>query len=101
MGQPRTMYQVLRETARRFPHAPALRQPKVGDGPRDYVTYSWTDYLRAVEEIAAGLYSIGVARGEIVVLDSETRLEFYLSDFGVMACGAAAAAVAGCSAEAC
>jgi long-chain acyl-CoA synthetase len=46
-----------------------------------------------VEEIAAGLRSLGIGKGEIVALDSETRLEFYLADLGIMANASIAAAM--------
>jgi long-chain acyl-CoA synthetase len=85
----RTIYQVLEESAHAYGAAPALRQPADGD----YVTYSWIQYKRAVEEIAAGLRSLGIVKGDIVALNSETRLEFYLSDLGIMANGSIAAAM--------
>ena len=87
---PRTLYQVLEEAAARFGDAPALHQPQ-GDGV--YLTYSWNEYRRAAEEIAAGLRALGVGKGQVVALDSETRLEFYVADLGVLACGAIAAAL--------
>jgi long-chain acyl-CoA synthetase len=87
---PRTLYQVLEEAAARYGDAPALHQPQA-DGA--YLTYSWNEYRRAAEEIAAGLRALGVEKGQIVALDSETRLEFYLADLGILACGAIAAAL--------
>ena len=91
---PRTLYQVLEETAAQYGDAPALRQPIAGkDGQRDYLTYSWHQYKTAAEEIAAGLRSIGLRKGDVVALDSETRLEFYLADLGVLTAGAIAAAL--------
>jgi long-chain acyl-CoA synthetase len=87
----RTLYQVLRETAARYGNAPALRQPR--PGREDYVTYSWRDYQRAAEEIAAGLRALGAKRGDIIALNSETRLEFYLADLGVLTAGCVAAAL--------
>ena len=86
---PRTVYQVLEETARTYGDAPALRQPS-GNG---YLTYSWKEYRQAVEEIAAGLRTLGIGKGDIVALNSETRLEFYLADLGIMANGSIAAAL--------
>ena len=86
----RTLYQVLDQTARRFGDAPALRQPAPARG---YLTYSWNQYRRAAEEIAAGLRVLGVQKGDIVGLDSETRLEFYLADLGILTAGAVAAAL--------
>ena len=89
---PRTLYQVLEEAAARYGDAPALHQPQA-DGA--YLTYSWNEYRRAAQEIAAGLRALGVEKGQVVVLDSETRLEFYLADLGILACGAIAALIYG------
>ena len=81
---PRTLYQVLQETAQTYGDAPALHQPDP-HLPGGYLTYSWNQYRRAAEEIAAGLRSLGIAKGDIVALNSETRLQFYLADLGIMA----------------
>jgi long-chain acyl-CoA synthetase len=91
---PRTIYQVLEESAAQFGDAPALRQPSTGKGgQREYLTYSWNQYKTAAEEIAAGLRSIGIRKGDVVALDSETRLEFYLADLGILTAGSVAAAL--------
>ena len=91
---PRTIYQVLEESAAQFGDAQALRQPTTGqDGQREYLTYSWNQYKTAAEEIAAGLRSIGIRKGDVVALDSETRLEFYLADLGILTAGSVAAAL--------
>jgi long-chain acyl-CoA synthetase len=82
----RTLYQVLVETARAHGDAPALIQP--GSPP-----LSWNQYLQAVQEIAAGLRALGIGKGDIVALNSETRLEFYLADLGILANGSVAAAM--------
>ena len=66
-----------------------MRQP-LGEG---YLTYSWNQYLAAVWEVAAGLRSLGLGKGDVVALNSETRLEFYLADLGIMANGSIAAAL--------
>ena len=87
---PRTLYQVLCETAQEHGDSPALRQPLSGG---QYLTYSWNQYKRAAEEIAAGLGALGVRKGDVVALDSETRLEFYLADLGIVANGSIAAAL--------
>jgi long-chain acyl-CoA synthetase len=89
----RTVYQVLSETARQFGDAAALYQPHTENGKRTVRVYSWIEYLRAAEEIASGLRSIGIGKGDIVALDSETRAEFYLADIGIMTNGSVAAAV--------
>src|SRR5215469_8398583 len=85
----RTLYRVLLETARRYGDAPALRQPQ----GTDYLIYSWNQYRQAAEEIAAGLRCLGIEKGDIVALDSETRLEFYLADLGILTNGSIAAAL--------
>ncbi|MBM3747094.1 MAG: AMP-binding protein, partial [Acidobacteria bacterium] len=66
----RTMFQVLEEAARQYGDAPALYQPTGGD-PK-YCVYSWKDYRRAAEEIAAGLLRMGIRRGDFVALVSTT-----------------------------
>ena len=85
----RTLYQVLTESARVHGDAPALRQPK----GHEYVTLSWNQYKEAAQEIAAGLHSLGIGKGDIVALNSETRLEFYLADLGIYTNGSIAAAM--------
>lgn len=85
----RTLYQVLSETAAVYGDLPALHQPN-GSG---YVTYTWKEYLRAAEEIAAGLNALGIGKGQVVALSSETRLEFYLADLGTLTNGSIAAAL--------
>jgi long-chain acyl-CoA synthetase len=86
----RTMYSVLEDTARTHGDAPALHQPA---GKGKYKTYSWSEYDQAVREIACGLRRLGIGKGDIVALHSETRAEFYLADLGIMANGSIAAAL--------
>ena len=89
----RTIYRVLEATAAEHGGRAALYQPRTGDGQREYEAYTWSEYKRAVEEIAAGLRDLGVRKGDFVALDSETRLEFYLADVGIMTAGGIAAAL--------
>jgi long-chain acyl-CoA synthetase len=84
------MYAVLEETARKLGNTPALHQP-IGKGK--YQTYTWLEYQRAAEEIACGLRQLGIEKGDVVALHSETRAEFYLADLGVLANGSIAAAL--------
>lgn len=86
---PRTLFQVLEDTANTHGEAPALHQPISGG----YTTCSWNEYRSAALEIAAGLRTLGIGKGDVVVLDSETRLEFYLADLGILANGSIAAAL--------
>ncbi len=86
----RTVYAVLEDTANAHGTAPALHQP-IGKG--EYQTYTWAQYRDAVQEITCGLRGLGIAKGEIVAIHSETRAEFYLVDLGIMAAGAVSAAL--------
>lgn len=86
----RTIHRLLKQSEATWGHAPALHQP-TGQGA--YKTYSWIDYRRIAEQVAAGLRTLGVTRGDIAGLASETRAEFYLADVGIMTNGSIAAAV--------
>ncbi len=89
----RTVFTVLAETAKQYGDAIALYQPtgsKTGNG---YRTYSWNEWLRSSREIALGLRSLGLKKGEIVCVLSETRAEFYLVDLGIMGAAAVSAAL--------
>ena len=86
----RTVYTMLEETAAGHPGKPALHQP-LGGGK--YRTYTWAEFRDRVRWTAVGLNTIGVATGDMVALQSETRAEFYFADLGVMAAGAVAAAL--------
>ena len=92
--KPRTVFTVLDEAASRWGDAPALHQPIPGAPPeKKYQTWSWVEYRRAAEEVACGLRSIGIGKGDVVGLGSETRAEFYIADIGVMSNGSLAAAL--------
>ena len=86
----RTIYDVLRATAGRHGSRAALYQP---EGGGRYRKYTWAEYCRAVEEIAAGLGAVGIGKGDVVAIDAGTRAEFYLADIGIMSAGAVSAAV--------
>ncbi|HLH03904.1 MAG TPA: long-chain fatty acid--CoA ligase [Bryobacteraceae bacterium] len=89
----RTIFTVLAETASKYGDALALHQPTGAKTGAGYRTYSWNEWRRTSEEIALGLSSLGLARGEIVCILSETRAEFYLVDLGIMGAGGVAAAL--------
>ena len=79
----RTLFTVLEETAAQYGPLAALHQP--GGRGAGYRTYTWNEFRDAVREIACGLRSLGLRKGDIVALHSETRAEFYLADMVVMA----------------
>ncbi len=88
----RTIPQVLDETVAQHSAAPALRQPNHAE-QGGYTVFSWNEYKQAADEIAAGLGALGIGKGAMVALDSETRLEFYLADLGILGNGSIAAAL--------
>jgi long-chain acyl-CoA synthetase len=88
--KPRTLWVVLDATAASHPDAAALQQP-LGGGK--YRSWTYRQYRDAVREIAVGLRGLGVAKGDIVGLQAETRAEFYLADLGVVSAGAVSAAL--------
>lgn len=89
----RTMFTVLAEAAAAHGPKAALHQPIPGSGEKKYRSYTWNEYKQIVMEITCGLRALGIQRGDIVGLDTETRAEFYLADLGIMANGSIAAAV--------
>src|ERR1700692_2799797 len=89
----RTVFTVLQETSRLYSDKLALQQPYTEKGERKYRRWTWTEYRKAAEEIAAGLRSIGIGPGDIVASCTETRAEFYLADLGVMTNGSISAAL--------
>jgi long-chain acyl-CoA synthetase len=90
---PRTIFQVMEDSAAKYGDAVALHQPYHDAGQRKYRTYTWNEYRQAALEIAAGLRGLDIRKGDVVALDSETRAEFYLADIGIMVAGAIAAAL--------
>jgi long-chain acyl-CoA synthetase len=89
----RNVFTVLDETAQKYGDALALHQPLGGKGAKSYRTFSWNQWAQTSREIALGLISLGLQKGEIVCILSETRAEFYLVDLGIMAAGGVAAAL--------
>jgi long-chain acyl-CoA synthetase len=87
--KPKTIPELLRSAAERRADGLALRQPS----GKDVKTWTWSEYLQAAEEIAAGLKALGIEKGDHVALCSETRAEFYLADQGVLMNGSVAAAL--------
>ncbi|MBI3208548.1 MAG: long-chain fatty acid--CoA ligase [Candidatus Solibacter usitatus] len=84
----RNVFSMLEQTATRYGSQPALHQP----GKPQHV-YSWSEFLAIVKEVAAGLYRLGIRKGDICAAHSETRAEFYFADLGVMSLGAISAAL--------
>ena len=84
---------IREETTSRCGDAIALHQPMGSKAAKAYRTVSWQQWLAASSEIALGLRALGLCKGEVVCILSETRAEFYVVDLGVMAAGGVAAAL--------
>jgi long-chain acyl-CoA synthetase len=89
---PRTVFSVLEETARKNGGQAALHQP-IGGKQGGYRSLSWNEWLLSSREIALGLRALGLQKGELVCILSETRAEFYVVDIGIMGAGGVAAAL--------
>ena len=86
----RTVYTMLEETAAAHPQKHAFHQP-LGGG--EYHSWTWHEVRELVQWAAVGLSTMGVEKGSMVALQSETRAEFYLADLAIMAAGGVAAAL--------
>jgi long-chain acyl-CoA synthetase len=62
-------------------------------GKDKYRITTWQQYGEMVRETTLGLRAIGVGKGDIVTIYSETRADFYIADIGVMTNGSIAAAL--------
>jgi long-chain acyl-CoA synthetase len=89
----RNVYTVLTETAALYGDAAALHQPDGGKSGPPYRIYSWNDWATISSQVGLGLRALGLAKGDIVCILSETRAEFYVADLGIMAAGGVAAAL--------
>ena len=60
-----------------------MRQKKLGI----WRSWSWSQTGEAVQELAAGLISLGFARGECASILSNTVIDWVLADLAVLSCG--------------
>ena len=89
---PRTVFSVLEETASKHGDKAALHQP-LGGKQSEYRSFTWNEWLLTSREIALGLRALGLKKGDLACILSETRAEFYLVDLGIMGAGGVAAAL--------
>ncbi|MFE7515683.1 AMP-dependent synthetase/ligase, partial [Streptomyces sp. NPDC057540] len=95
-NRPPSVASLFLERVGRTPDAEAYRYPvpaASGTGPDDWKSLSWGQAAERVYAIAAGLVDLGVQPEERVALASSTRVEWILSDLGVMCAGAATTTV--------
>ncbi|MFC9397325.1 AMP-dependent synthetase/ligase [Streptomyces sp. NPDC057027] len=93
-NRPPSVASLFLERVERTPDAEAYRYPvPAASGPDDWKSLSWGQAAERVYAIAAGLVDLGVQAEERVALASSTRVEWILSDLGVMCAGAATTTV--------
>ncbi|MGJ0155194.1 AMP-dependent synthetase/ligase [Streptomyces sp. CH8.1] len=92
-NRPPTVAVLFLERVAATPNAEAYRYPVPAAGGRgatdDWKSLSWSQAAERVFAIAAGLISLGLETEERVALASNTRVEWILSDLGVMCAGGA------------
>lgn len=79
-----TLPRLLREHARRHGAELALREKSFGVWQRN----DWSHYFRQARRFAFGLLSVGIKRGDRVIIASENSPEWYYSDLGAELIGA-------------
>lgn len=79
-GEPTTLVEVFEHVARDHPRPDTLNYKRDGS----WVSIPAAEMLKRVRSIAAGLYSLGVRRGDRVAILSESRPEWVLTDAGCM-----------------
>jgi long-chain acyl-CoA synthetase len=85
----RTLPAIFFERSSRYADLAALRQKKLGL----WQELSWRDYENGVRAVAAALVEHGVTPGQPVGLISENRVEWLMSDLGILAAGAVTCAM--------
>ncbi|HLN97596.1 MAG TPA: long-chain fatty acid--CoA ligase [Pyrinomonadaceae bacterium] len=79
-GEPVTLIEVFEHVGRVHPRPDTLNYKSDGR----WLSISSAEMLRRVRHIAAGLYALGVRRGDRVAILSESRPEWTLTDAGCM-----------------
>ncbi|MFD2858053.1 AMP-dependent synthetase/ligase [Seohaeicola zhoushanensis] len=79
-----TLPRLLREHARRHGGELALREKELGVWHR----YDWAHYYRQARRFALALLSLGITRGDRIIIASENTPEWYYSDLGAELIGA-------------
>ncbi|WP_414169251.1 AMP-dependent synthetase/ligase [Streptoverticillium reticulum] len=91
-NRPPSVATLFLERVAATPDAEAYRHPvpaPSGQSPDDWASLTWRQAADRVFAAAAGLITLGVQPEERVALASSTRVEWILSDLGIMCAGAA------------
>ncbi|MFF1735158.1 AMP-dependent synthetase/ligase [Streptomyces sp. NPDC058247] len=95
-NRPPSVAALFLERVAATPDTEAYRYPvpsASGEGPDEWKSLSWAQASTRVYAIAAGLIELGVQPEERVALASSTRVEWILSDLGILCAGAATTTV--------
>ncbi len=80
----RNIGQIFRDQARKYGDRLAVEKRLRGT----WHGCTWKEYYDSAREIGLGLYSLGVRKGDRVAILSQNRLEWIMSDMGIMGIGA-------------
>jgi long-chain acyl-CoA synthetase len=90
----RSVPHLLRDRVAAMPDREAFRYPVPGpDGAERWESMTWAEAGRRVDELAAGLLSLGLRPEDRVVLFSTTRLEWILADLAINTAGGATTSI--------
>ncbi|MDN6376613.1 AMP-binding protein, partial [Corynebacterium sp.] len=84
IGENETCLTVLRDNTLERPQTILYSRPR----KFEWVDVRADDFLREVYDVAKGLIANGIEQGDRVALMSDTRYEWSLMDFAIMAAGA-------------
>lgn len=84
-----TLLTYFQRRVKNDPHRVALRKKEYGI----WHDITWGEYGEKVRQVAMGLISLGLKKGECVSLISENRPEWVFSDFGIMSAGGVTAGI--------
>ncbi len=79
-----TLHRMFFARAEEFGDAPMVMEGKSGE----YKPISWTSMAQEAREIASGLLSLGVAKGDRVAIMAYNRPQWLVADMAIMAVGA-------------
>ncbi|MBX7546938.1 AMP-dependent synthetase/ligase [Streptomyces sp. NPDC004232] len=95
-NRPPSVASLFLERVAATPDAEAYRYPvppSSGQGPDDWKSLSWAQAAERVYAIAAGLIELGLQPEQRVALAASTRVEWILSDLGILCAGGATTTV--------
>jgi long-chain acyl-CoA synthetase len=90
----RSVAHLLRDRVAARPDQEAFRHPVPGpDGTERWESLSWGEAGRRIDELAAGLLSLGLRPQDRVVVLATTRLDWILADLAINCAGGATTAI--------